>query len=46
MTALPDEASAFLREFLGDAWTVEPLPGEIGDFALHLSEHHAAVPCR
>ena len=28
MTALPDEASAFLREFLGDAWTVEPLPGD------------------
>jgi len=26
--ALPDEASAFLREFLGDAWTVEPLPGD------------------
>jgi aminoglycoside/choline kinase family phosphotransferase len=28
MTALPDEAAAFLREFLGDAWTVEPLPGD------------------
>ena len=28
MTALPDEASAFLREFLGDAWSVEPLPGD------------------
>jgi len=26
--ALPDEASAFLREFLGDAWIVEPLPGD------------------
>ena len=25
---LPDEAAAFLREFLGDAWTVEPLPGD------------------
>ena len=26
--ALPDEAAAFLRESLGDAWTVEPLPGD------------------
>ena len=26
--ALPDEAAAFLREFLGDAWAVEPLPGD------------------
>jgi len=26
--ALPDEAAAFLRESLGEAWTVEPLPGD------------------
>lgn len=28
MTVLPDDAAAFLRESLGDAWTVEPLPGD------------------
>ena len=26
--ALPDEAAAFLREFVGDAWTAEPLAGD------------------
>src|ERR1700757_1661386 len=26
--ALPDEAAAFLRQSLGDAWSVEPLPGD------------------
>ena len=26
--ALPDEAAAFLRTWVGDAWTVEPLPGD------------------
>ena len=26
--ALPDEAAAFLRECIGDAWTVEPLAGD------------------
>ena len=25
---LPDEAAAFLRERVGDGWTVEPLPGD------------------
>jgi aminoglycoside/choline kinase family phosphotransferase len=28
MTALPDEAAAFLRECCGDQWSVEPLPGD------------------
>ncbi len=27
-SALPEEAAAFLRECLGDAWSVEPLPGD------------------
>src|SRR5438132_9597543 len=26
--ALPDEAAAFLREAVGDHWSVEPLPGD------------------
>lgn len=26
--ALPEEAAAFLREWIGDAWAVEPLPGD------------------
>src|SRR5438552_12603313 len=25
---LPEEAARFLREFVGDEWTVEPLPGD------------------
>ncbi|HJT16568.1 MAG TPA: phosphotransferase [Thermoanaerobaculia bacterium] len=28
MSELPDEAVAFLREHVGDTWTVEPLPGD------------------
>jgi len=28
VTALPDEAAAFLRECCGDQWSVEPLPGD------------------
>src|SRR6476659_6165639 len=27
-TNLPDEAAAFLREFTGEDWTVEPLAGD------------------
>ncbi len=26
--ALPEEAAAYLRQWIGDAWTVEPLPGD------------------
>ena len=39
--ALPDEASALLRELLGDAWTVEPLPGDASVrryFRIHLPD--------
>ena len=28
MAGLPDEAAAFLRNWVGDAWTAEPLPGD------------------